>query len=178
MRYFVLLLLLYLSIVCQIAVIPALGLQILKLNLPLMFLAGAIVFRPRTEILFYSALLGLIFDSLSFLPLPITLFLLPLICFFDLMLTKKLWPRPNIFSCLFSSFFLITAFSLFVFFEKIPLTRAGLPFFEIILQNSRQFGLDLLKSFISNSLLLVPPVYFILKRLNELFEYWEQRKRI
>jgi rod shape-determining protein MreD len=142
-------------------------------NLVAILLLSISLFRPLGESFFLAFAVGLAFDALYFnLGGGLFFLIFPLLAFLNHFFLKKIW----------SGRLTILGFSLFA--AVLVLVLNGLVFSfsfyktDSFSLTSLLWGKQLFKMIFINTFLISPLFFFSFKRLNELFEYWEQKKRI
>ena len=106
------------------------------------------------------------------------MFIFPAFAFLGSFFQKKFWGKPGVMSCLTLTALLSILYQLVIFLIRIFSFSQEGGVFNLILENFNDAFVNTIKATASNSLILSPLFYLLLSRLNELFDYWEQRKRL
>ncbi|MEA3273250.1 MAG: hypothetical protein U9Q72_01490 [Patescibacteria group bacterium] len=178
MRVIVLSLIVYLIIILQVVIIPILPLGAGGFNLPLIFLIGISLFRPKGEFIVWAVILGILVDALAIYSLNLAIFIFPAITLAGNYLLKKFWGKPGIVPFLILTVLFSLLYQLIIFSAKISLLPGEESFMALFTTNFNHYLWDSLQAILINGVLLVPLAYFMLLRLNQLFDYWDQKKRL
>lgn len=178
MRVIVLSLIVYLIIVFQIAIAPVFSFGNGGFNLPLVFLIGISLFRSKGEFIVWAVILGILVDALAVYSLNLAVLIFPAIALAGNYLLKKFWGKPGIVPFLILTALFSLLYQLIIFSAKISFFPGEESFIALFTTNLNYYLWDSLKSILINCALLTPLFYFMLLRLNQLFDYWDQKKRL
>jgi rod shape-determining protein MreD len=178
MRFIILLLLVCFATVIQIGIVPSLFPGSENFNLPLLLVIGISFFRSQKEAIFWAFFLGLLLDTLEPYLLGWAIFVFPLIALANSYLLKKFWGKPGVIPFITLTILFSFFYQLLLFSSKTFLLSGEETFFGLFLANSTVFLLDALKSMVLNGFFLGAFFYFLFFRLDQLFDYWEQKRKI
>ena len=176
MRFIILAIFTYLAVMLQVVVFPALNLSGWHFNFLVMLVASISFFCQPSTIIFWSFIIGALLDKLTAYSTNLNIFILPLAAWLGLILFKRLNPKPSpgVFLIFSGFFFLIYRLSFFLA-EKVA--YADTSFWNFLKENYLHFFSGLGITLAVNCLILAPLFYLVFKRLVELFDYWEQRRK-
>jgi hypothetical protein len=175
MRTVIILILIYLIVLFQTVISPVLGLNHLGLNFFVVFLVGLLYMFNLGEVIFFSVILGLVFDSISVFSGLGMLYFIGVAVLFSLFISKT--KEIEILNYIYFSIMAIVIFNLLIYFFSVNLYE-NFGFFAYLKENLVSFLWFLLKAILANSLILVPIFYLLFRQLQEFFDYWEQRKKM
>ena len=178
MRIITLVLMTYFIVIFQVAVAPAFSLIGDSFNLPLIFVIGISLFRPKSEFVIWAIILGVLIDAMAVYSLNIMIFIFPFIALAGNYLLKKFWGKPGIIPFLILTALFSLFYQLIIFSAKLSFSPGEESFMVLFTSNFSCYLRNSLKAILVNCVLLVPLFYFIFLRLNQLFEYWDQKKKI
>lgn len=177
MRTLILFLLTYAVVLLQSSVIPVFVSRSYLVNLFVIFTVNISFFRRGAELLFWVGMLGFLIDSLSAFPLGFNIVLLPALALLAKYLLRRFWGKPSLFAAVSLTGFLLVLYDLAIFLARLLLAKIpGLAANSIPVSS---YAIStILWAIIINCFLITPLFYAILKILNELFEYWEQKRKL
>lgn len=178
MRSLILFLLVYGVVLIQAAVIPVFLPNALIANVFVVLTVNLALFRKNGELIFWTFLLGFLIDSLSAFPLGFNMVLLPLLAIFSKYLLRKFWGHASVFSAVVLTGFSVAAYQVIALLVKALLGRRGKGATDDLLASLSFAPASMAISLFVNCFLITPLFYLLLKSLNELFEYWDQKRKI
>ena len=177
MRTLILFFLTYAVILLQSAVIPVFVPRSYVVNLFVVFAVNVSFFRRGVELLFWVGVLGFLVDSLSAFPLGFNIVLLPALALLAKYLLKRFWGKPSLFAAVALTGFLLFIYDFASFLARLLLAKV--PGLATVTMSAYTYTIGtVLSAALINCFLIAPLFYVILKSLNELFEYWEQKRKL
>ena len=177
MHFLILFLLVYGVVLVQAAVIPVFLPHLPVVNLFVVLAVSLSLFRRDGELIFWTLLLGFLVDRLSAFPLGFNAVLLPALAVFSRYLLRKIWGKAGIFSAVALTGIGLAAYQIIVFLVRALLDKKHEGVADLL--SSLPFApATILVSLLVNCFLAAPLFYLLLKSLNELFEYWEQKRKL
>lgn len=169
MRSIILFILVYLVFLLQAVILPVLSMGGLGINLFIVFIVVLALFRPTAEVVFWSLVTGFLADYLSASRVSSSVLIIPLIAIAVHYGVKEFSRKPTLATGAAMVGISLLAFALVS--DMASFLLAGINFkFEIL-------NLKFIASLLLNCMIATPVFYLLLKRLQELFEYWETRKK-